>query len=101
MTRQSREYWQDLIALFSTSGLPQEAFCNQHGVRHGTFKNWLYRLRANKSGKPKALVRVKIQEPVSSAPRFFEVSHPNGVVMRFETGADTGYIAALIAAMAP
>ena len=41
----SREYWREVIAHYSTSGLSQKKFCAENSIPFGPFRNWLYRLR--------------------------------------------------------
>ena len=60
MARLGRGYWQSAVNKFDKSELSQEAFCEAHGLRLGTFRSWLYRLR---------------REGGSSTPTFVERHH--------------------------
>lgn len=42
----SHEEWRVIIARYQASGLVQKQFCEHEGIRFGSFKNWLYRLKA-------------------------------------------------------
>ena len=44
--RQGRAYWTNVIAKFEGHGLSHEAFCKREKLNIGTFRAWLYRLRA-------------------------------------------------------
>jgi hypothetical protein len=42
----SIEEWRAVIVRYESSGLAQKQFCVREGIRFGTFKTWLYRLKA-------------------------------------------------------
>lgn len=44
--RRSREQWVEVVEQFERSGQSHEAFCAQHRLNVGSFRNWLYRLRS-------------------------------------------------------
>lgn len=43
--RHGREHWAGIVGEYEGSGLTQQEFCVQRGLRFTTFRNWLYRLR--------------------------------------------------------
>lgn len=45
-SKKDREYWVEVITQYRSSGLRQKQFCSREGLDLGTFKPWLYRLRA-------------------------------------------------------
>lgn len=40
-----RRAWQQLVERFESSGLTQQEFADNKGIKVGTFRSWLYRLR--------------------------------------------------------
>ena len=48
----SLEEWRVIIARYQASGLVQKQFCEHEGIRFGSFKSWLYRLKAKDYGTP-------------------------------------------------
>jgi hypothetical protein len=43
--RRSQGEWAQFVEQFERSGQSHEAFCAQHHLNLGSFRNWLYRLR--------------------------------------------------------
>jgi len=58
IARRGRPYWLPIIADFESADYSHEEFCDEYGLNLGTFRAWLYRLRA---------------EGVTAAPSFVEV----------------------------
>ena len=62
--RRSREYWAEVVSSFEASSLKQGEYCKHRGVKLGNFRQWLYRIRAEKKGDAKDLARfVPLQMP--------------------------------------
>jgi hypothetical protein len=91
--RHGRAYWTGVITEFERSDQSHERFCERRKLNVGTFRAWLYRLRA---------------EGVTEMPRFVELSAnapvaPTGCVVRigcatieFDSAPEPAYLAALI-----
>ena len=47
--RTGRAYWAGVIAEFERGGQSHERFCERRKLNVGTFRSWLYRLRAETS----------------------------------------------------
>ena len=94
--RHGRAYWTGVVTEFERSGQAHESFCERRKLNVGTFRAWLYRLRA---------------EGVTGVPRFVELSadapvaSPGCVVrigcatIEFDSAPEPVYLAALIAAI--
>jgi hypothetical protein len=94
--RRSRDAWAETVARFERSGLTQVAFCRRERVTLGTFRAWLYRLRAEGAG--------------AAGPGFLEVEavapQEAGCVVRvagaeigFSAAPEPSYLAALVSAL--
>jgi len=64
-TTQQLSYWSNLNALWEFSGLPQQKFCEQEGVKYKQFVYWRERISAKHSckrpeSKPRLLSVAKI-----------------------------------------
>lgn len=96
----SRECWREVIAHYSTSGLPQKKFCAENGIPFGPFRNWLYRLRlqdqAEAEGKKPLFVPIVVKEeevtPASSAPPLIELSRSTESPLILELADNTRII---------
>jgi hypothetical protein len=97
--RQSRRFWESLVQQFEGSGERQERFAMRNRVALGSFRYWLYRIRAE--GRRDFAVRVL---PVRVAPRLdvCEGSLPalidvlvSGAVLRIAVGTDPEYVGRL------
>jgi hypothetical protein len=56
-------HWQDHIEAWQASGLPQAAYCRQHGLNANTFSGWLRHYRTQENPRPPALIPVQVQPP--------------------------------------
>ena len=111
-----RPFWTDMVGRFEDSGLTQPAFARKHGLKLGTFRSWIYRLRRER----KALRTPPVQPPASfvevEVPADFSPSRPvtrswsvglpalvlrftDDVELRFTELPSPEYIAALSAAL--
>ena len=101
-TRDEREH---LLPAYERSGLAQEAFAEKKGLSVSTLRSWIYRRRDAASGaaaEPRLLPVRVVASPAHearAAGEHFEVALASGVVPRFATGTDAGYVAKLIAAL--
>lgn len=98
----SAAYWSEQNSLWESSGLAQQAFCEQQGLVYKRFVYWRGRLNANKLEKtePK-LLRVSIA-PIRQIPHVaavvscLEVILPTGIKRNIKTEADIGKACTLI-----
>lgn len=99
-------YWSNLNALWESSGLPQQKFCEQEGVKYKQFVYWRGRISAKHSSKrPESkprLLKVSIPPVSESAPTIselpsrLEVVMPTGVKLYIKTESDISKAGALI-----
>lgn len=105
-TTQQLSYWSNLNALWESSGLPQQKFCEQEGVKYKQFVYWRGRISAKHSGKrhesKPRLLKVSIPLVSESAPTTsevpprLEVVMPTGVKLYIKTETDISKAGALI-----
>lgn len=62
-----RKYWRDVIHRFESREISQAQFCARHKLNIGTFRSWLYRLRAE--GASTATVPPKFLEVAATPPK--------------------------------
>lgn len=43
--RRTEDEWRELVADFDASGLTQEVFARKKGLKVGTFRSWIYKIR--------------------------------------------------------
>src|SRR6266702_3027749 len=95
-TRQARE---QLVAKYQASGLTQREFAQQHGVKLGTFQQWMYRPqsphRITRTKKP-AFQEVSITEVPFLNSWAAELQLPRGVALRLNSHANAEWIGALV-----
>lgn len=98
-TTQQLSYWSNLNALWESSGLPQQKFCEQEGVKYKQFVYWRGRISVKHSSKRQEskprLLKVSIPLVSESAPRL-EVVMPTGVKLYIKTESDISKAGALI-----
>lgn len=93
-----RDYWHKLVRAYERSGQAQRPLCKQHGVSLGTFQHWLYPLRREDQAAVDSTALLQVELPqAATASQPLEAGLPGGVVLRFWTGTDPRYIAALVA----
>ena len=101
--RRGRRFWERAVGEVERSGAPHSEVAARHGVRVGTLRYWVYRLR--REGHTVAAVPSEVRllpvEVVPSAPASppIEVRVFGGDVLAFEVGTDVAYVAALVAAL--
>lgn len=104
MARRGREFWRELIQEYEEGGGREShrEFAERRRVTVATFRLWLYRLRREWKGSP-ALVPVRVVTSTAPTARWqadeatIEAELPSGVRLRFRTGTDGDYVAALVA----
>lgn len=99
--RRSRAEWLQLIDEWRDSGKSAERFCSKLGIRPATLKWWAWKIGAGEAVPPtaSALVPVKVATHLVPAVATFELELGD-VRLRFETGTDPRYVAALANALA-
>lgn len=94
--RKSRKQWSKIITAFESSGQTHEAFCARHKLIVGTFRTWLYRLRAAAPAEI-ALLPVEVTTPPVAPEPATIVIDVAGIEIRIPIGADLQYVAGLVA----
>ncbi len=95
-TQQERE---ELVAKYQASELTQREFAQQHGVKLGTFQQWIYRPRLpHRIGRAKkpAFQEVSITEVPFLNSWAAELQLPRGVTLRLNSQASAEWIGALV-----
>jgi hypothetical protein len=104
--RKSRVEWREIVRAFERSGETHEAFCAGRGLKLGSFRGWLYRIRREPSAEVR-LVRVDVPgrvrtiDTVGPAPLRVATSSPiivwvRDIEVRVAQGWDPAYVAALV-----
>jgi hypothetical protein len=78
--KRSRAEIEELIAEYERSGLRQQDFAAQAGIKLTTFRYWFY--RRCKSVRPK-LVEVEVGPPPVSGPAHYRLELPGGAALSF------------------
>lgn len=102
MDRRGREFWVATVGDCERSELTQESFATRRGLSVATLRSWIYRLRRERKASV-SLVPVRVI--ASTAPKArrhqeeaateIEVELPSGTRLRFSSGVDPDYVAAL------
>ena len=100
MARLGRDAWVKLVAEFVESGLTQRDFAEQHDLALPTLQFWIYKLR--RETKPPRFVPVHVVASTAPTARRdeepgVEVATRAGHLLRFASGTDPKYIAAVLA----
>jgi hypothetical protein len=100
MFSRGREYWVATVEEFERSKLTQERFALRRGVAVTTLRSWIYRLRRERKASV-SLVPVRViasTAPVAREADAAEIAVElrTGALLRFTTGADLDYVAALV-----
>lgn len=67
--KKGRIFWVQLIAEFEASeGISHPKFCALHGVKFGTFRGWLYKLRKEKQEATTPTRFVEVEVPPEKRP---------------------------------
>jgi transposase-like protein len=109
MLRRSRGFWIRLVAEYGRSGLTHAEFAARRGVKLGTLRTWIYRLRRGAGAKQPSAAEAPPLLPVrviastapaargaSAAPPPIEVELASGLRLRIPVGTDAEYVASLI-----
>ena len=86
-----------LVSLFRASGLSQADFARRHGLKLGTFRQWLYR----KDSKSKTLPQFQEFPAASLLPSSWaaEIVLGSGPVLRLNGPASADWVASVLAAL--
>jgi hypothetical protein len=96
--RKSRGDWSTIIKAFERSGESHEEFCSARGLNVGSFRGWLYKLRAARATSSDiTLLPVEVATPVAPLAPSTIVVGVADIEVRVAIGADVGYVAALVA----
>jgi len=82
-TKQERTNW---LTQYRSSGLTQQAFAAQHGLKLGTLVQWLARERRRPRPRPTSFVEVPLGRDREAQSWVAEISWPSG--RRVRLGAD-------------
>jgi hypothetical protein len=88
-----------LVATYQASGLTQREFAQQHGVKLGTFQQWVYRPRSPHRvtrRKKLAFQEVAITEVPFLNSWAAELTLPRGVALRLNSHASAEWVGALV-----
>ena len=105
MPRRGREFWAQLVAELERSGDRHREFAAKRGVKLVTLQNWLYRIRRERRDGDDAPRILPVRVIVSTAPMarrssdeasVVEIELPSGMRLRFPTGTDGEYVAAIV-----
>lgn len=106
MRRPGPDEWMKLLSEYATSGLSQKEFVAKHDLSFSTFQYWLYRASRKKkteSGSSQRFLPVEVVSVAAPKARLtdgaIEAGLRSGVVLRFQVGTDTDYLAELLAAL--
>lgn len=99
--RRSRAEWLKLIGEWRAGGKTAEQFCSRLGIRPATLKWWAWKTDGEHVAAPRgaALVPVNVASRLVAGVATFEVELGE-VRLRFETGTDPRYVAAVAHALA-
>lgn len=108
--RRDRSEWEKIVAEYETSGEQHAEFCARRRLSIHSFRDWLYRLRRERSTgtvarsatKAVQMVPVRVRsaaQPAAAPDDVLEVVVP-GALVRVKVGQDAEYIATLAAALA-
>ena len=88
-TRKTPEQWQQIVNDQKISGLPQKAYCRQHGLSLATFCNWKKKLahQTQQENTPSQEAGDWIEVPTEVSPSqhnqwAMELELPGGVTLR-------------------
>ena len=93
--RNGSDYWGPLIAEFETAPCRHGVFAARHGLRVGTFRQWLYRLRGENPRGPR-VPTPRFVEMVASKPEVGCTLVANGFELRFEQLPAPEYLAEIL-----
>ena len=76
------EFMLSRVESWKQSGLSQQGYCDQAGIKLGTFSYWI-RKSKNEEGQSGGFIALK--KPVFALENKYEIVYPNGVVLRVDT----------------
>lgn len=76
-----KEYMLSQVEAWKQSGLTQQSYCDQVGIKLPTFSYWV---RKSKSQEDSSGF-VEIKKSISTLVNHYEIIYPNGVVVRLAT----------------
>jgi hypothetical protein len=96
-----KQEWFRVAEAFEASGLTQQEFAQQRGLRLSTLQSWVYRRRRQLAAKtePVRLLPVEVAGTPRPSTARLEVVLAGGARLRFSMGTDVDYVARLVAAM--
>ncbi len=94
--RHGRAYWAGVVTEFERSGQSHERFCARRKLNVGTFRAWLYRLRAEGVTEVPRFVELSGDAPVTSTGCVLRIG---SATIEFDSAPEPAYLAALITAI--
>ncbi len=85
-TRRDRSAWEQLMAQYEASDLPQRLFCEQHEIAYSTFSYWRKQLRqsAKHENHPASLIELPMLGTGESQSWRVELDLGKGMVLRLK-----------------
>lgn len=96
--RKTEQEWASLVAAFEKSGQSLARFCAARDLKPKTFSWWRWQLRERERARENEVRLVEVATPIAAlAPRIAIAA--GDVMVHVEIGADTKYVAELVAAL--
>jgi hypothetical protein len=77
-----KEHMLSQVAAWLQSGLTQRSYCGQTGIKLATFNYWVQKFK-NQENLMGGFIEIKNAVPTRE--NSYEITYPNGVVVRLET----------------
>ncbi|NDP21183.1 MAG: IS66 family insertion sequence element accessory protein TnpB [Paludibacter sp.] len=77
-----KEFMLFQVESWKQSGLSQQTFCDQAGIKLGTFSYWI---RKSKNEEVQIGGFIPLKKPVFALENKYEIVYPNGVILRLDT----------------
>jgi hypothetical protein len=77
-----KEYMLSQVKSWKQSGITQQVFCNQAGIKLATFSYWIQK---SKQEEVQSAGFITLKKPVFALENKYEIVYPNGVVIRLDT----------------
>jgi hypothetical protein len=87
-----KDFMLSQVESWKQSGLAQQTFCDQAGIKLGTFSYWI---RKSKKQEVESGGFITLKKTIRSFENKFEIVYPNGVVLRLDTD-DLSELSALV-----
>ncbi|WP_426750760.1 IS66 family insertion sequence element accessory protein TnpA [Myxococcus sp. Y35] len=96
-----KQEWFRVAEAFEASGLTQQEFASQRGLRLSTLQSWVYRRRRQlaRKAEPVRLLPVEVAGTPQPRTALLEVVLASGACLRFSTDTDVEYVARLVTAL--